>query len=125
MLSKLYSILAILVMQFSLSGVVNADCDPFFDDNCEAESTTNQAESYKKTEYYPTGEIEKVQEFVNGEKSKRTLYYLTGEVHSVEEFVNGKFSKIIGYYKTGEVKQIQEYINGKLTKITFYHKTSE
>ena len=60
MLYKLHSILAILAIQLSLSGTVNAGCDPFFDDNCEAESTTNQAESYKTTHHYPTGEIEGV-----------------------------------------------------------------
>jgi len=35
MLSKLHSILAILVIQFSLSGAVNADCDPTVDIFCK------------------------------------------------------------------------------------------
>ena len=47
-----------------------------------------------KTSYYPTGEVEEVEEHVDGEVSKVTIYYKTGEVKSVREFVDSKLSNV-------------------------------
>ena len=98
---KLKILLTTLLMATSMS--VNADCDPFFDDNCEAESATNQAESNNQTEYYPTGKVKEVKEFSNGKLSKQTDYYETGEVQAIDKYINGKLSEATNYTKNGKV----------------------
>jgi len=79
----------------------------------------------QKTTYYPTGEVEEVEEHVAGEKSKVTTYYKTGRVKQDQEYVNGKRSKVTNYYPTSEVKKVYKFVDDEVLKATIFHKTGE
>jgi len=74
-----------------------------------ASAISFQTFAFAEPQYYPTGGIDQVQEYIEGKISKKTFYHKTGEFERVQEYIDGKISKVTVYYKTGEVKSIDEY----------------
>lgn len=108
----------------SINSVKDTDSKSSSSTSTPQASSATKGTTYEKY-YYPSGQIETIYEYSNGNITQCTQYYESGNILSVEEYTNGNITKSTEYYENGNVKKQQTTIKNDSSKSICYYENGK